>query len=175
MRRRTARISSKKSIIGSYIRNFVFGVEDSLVSTVGMLSGVAAAGATRENILLSGIVLIFVEAFSMGVGTVLSEQSEEEYLRHKDGPLTISIINGLIMFVTYFTAGFIPLTPYIVARVSDAFWLSIGASTVSLALLGAANGKIFKVNMVKNSLKMTVLGGFAIAVGVIVGQFVREM
>jgi VIT1/CCC1 family predicted Fe2+/Mn2+ transporter len=50
-----------------YLRNFIFGVEDSLVSTVGLLSGVAVAGVASRTILLTGVVLIFVEAFSMAV------------------------------------------------------------------------------------------------------------
>jgi len=63
-----------------YLRNFVFGVEDSLVSTVGLLSGIAAAGVAQKDILVSGVVLIFVEAFSMAVGSFLSEEFAEEYV-----------------------------------------------------------------------------------------------
>ncbi len=62
-----------------YLRNFVFGVEDSLVSTVGLLSGVAAAGVETKTIVLTGVVLIIVEALSMAVGSYLSEYSVEEY------------------------------------------------------------------------------------------------
>ena len=47
-----------------YIRNFVFGVEDSLASTVGLLSGIATAGVNASTIVVTGAVLIFVEAFS---------------------------------------------------------------------------------------------------------------
>ncbi len=68
----------------SFIRNFVFGVEDSLVSTVGLLSGIAVAGIGRSDIVVTGVVLISVEVFSMGVGSFLSERSAEEYvLQHE--------------------------------------------------------------------------------------------
>src|SRR3989338_4103836 len=53
-------IISQRTIV--YIRNLIFGVEDSLVSTVDLLSGVAAAGVPRSVIFLTGVVLIFVEA-----------------------------------------------------------------------------------------------------------------
>jgi len=56
--------SSKKHLAG-HLRNFVFGVEDSIVSTVGLVSGIAIAGLPKTEILLTGAVLIFVEAFSM--------------------------------------------------------------------------------------------------------------
>src|SRR3989344_3129963 len=58
-----------------YVRNFIFGAEDSLVSTVGLLSGVAIGGVAKVDILLPGMVLIFVEAFSMAVGSFLAEFS----------------------------------------------------------------------------------------------------
>ena len=60
-----------------YMRNLIFGAEDSLVSTVGLLSGIAIGGVPKSAIILTGIVLIFVEAFSMGVGSYLSEYSVE--------------------------------------------------------------------------------------------------
>jgi len=60
-------------------RNFIFGVEDSLVSTVGLLSGIAAADTSRFTIITTGIVLIFVEAFSMGIGSFLSEETSEQF------------------------------------------------------------------------------------------------
>ncbi len=62
-----------------YLRNIIFGISDSLVSTVGLLAGIDAAGTPRQAILLTGIVYAFVEAFSMAVGSFLSEQSAEEY------------------------------------------------------------------------------------------------
>ena len=52
-----------------FVRNFIFGVEDSLVSTLGFLAGIAVAGIATRELVTSGIVLILVEAFSMGVGS----------------------------------------------------------------------------------------------------------
>ena len=36
-----------------YLRSFIFGFEDSLVSTVGLLSGIAFAGITAREIILT--------------------------------------------------------------------------------------------------------------------------
>ena len=71
-------METKKNII-LFMRNFVFGAEDSLVSTVGLLAGVATAGVLQKEIIISGVVLIFVEAFSMSVGSFLSERTTEEF------------------------------------------------------------------------------------------------
>ncbi|MBI2984425.1 MAG: VIT1/CCC1 transporter family protein [Candidatus Kerfeldbacteria bacterium] len=156
-----------------YIRNFIFGGEDSLVSTVGLLSGIAAAGLTRGDIVLTGVVLIFVEALSMAVGSFLAENSAEEYLTRREVPAQTAIKAGLIMFVSYFLLGFVPLAPYLMLSVTAAFPVSIGASLLALWLLGYGSGEKFHVQARRSGLKMLVLGGLAIAIGIIVGRVVR--
>lgn len=154
----------------SVVRNFIFGVEDSLVSTVGLLSGVAITGTSRNYVILTGGILIFVEAFSMAVGSVLSEHSAEEYEKHKEISIRHSIKGGLIMFFSYFISGFIPLSPYIFLENSNALVASIAFSIISLALLGIFSGKISGTNIFSNMFKMVILGGVAIIVGVVVGN-----
>src|SRR3990167_8323104 len=100
-----------------FLRNLVFGVEDGLVSTVGLLSGIAIAGVDRETIFLTGIVLIFVEAFSMAAGSFLSEASVEEMHGGADDTRG-SIAAGAVMFFSYFAAGILPPFPYIFFRVA---------------------------------------------------------
>lgn len=165
-----AKITSQRS---KYVRNFTFGVEDSLVSTVGLLSGVAAAGMSAANILISGTVLIFVEAFSMGVGSLLSEQSADEYESKKAVSYSKNGKAAVLMFFSYFVSGFIPLAPYIFMPVSVAFSTSIILSLIALFILGAGSGKIFGTGAVRGGLRMFVIGGMAIGLGVIVGQIAK--
>ncbi|MBI2639481.1 MAG: VIT1/CCC1 transporter family protein [Candidatus Sungbacteria bacterium] len=154
----------------SYLRNFVFGVEDSLVSTVGLLSGVSIAGVGARAILITGIILVFVEAFSMAVGSFLSEHSAEGYLRQTEAPFAFPITSGGIMFVSYFFSGFIPLFPYIFLTPGNALWYSIGLSLAALFVLGIIGAKLSKTNIWKGSLRMASIGGIAIAVGVAIGR-----
>lgn len=160
----------KKQEFASLVRNFIFGVEDSLVSTVGLLSGIAVAGLSKSEIFLTGIVLIFVEAFSMGVGSYLSESSGEQFNRVKS---SITITGGIIMFFSYFGSGFVPLAPYLIFDVNLAFPISIIFSLVSLFILGIISASIYKTSLYKQGAKMFLLGGTAIAVGVIVGKLVN--
>lgn len=60
------------------IREVVFGIEDSLVSTLGVITGVASGTASRSVVILSGIVVIFVESVSMAAGTFLSSESKQQ-------------------------------------------------------------------------------------------------
>lgn len=156
-----------------YVRNFTFGVEDSLVSTVGLLSGVAAADVPQKTILLIGFVLILVEAFSMAVGSFISESSAEMYLKHATSPPRESRTAGLIMLFSYFIAGFIPLLPYVILPVKLAFGVSILASLTALFLLGVFGGKIAKVNGTRNGLRILIIGGAAVAIGVIAGKLIK--
>jgi len=155
----------------SYLRSFIFGVEDSLVSTVGLLSGVAIANTPRETILLTGTVLVFVEAFSMAAGSFLSESSVEEYEQKRAVSAYRPIVTAIIMFFSYFIAGFIPLSPYAFMETSSAFAVSIMASLVALGFLGAIGGRISKMSLWRGAIRMAIVGGAAILVGVVVGQF----
>ena len=157
------------------IRNFTFGVEDSLVSTVGLLAGIAFAGVESNTIILTGIVLIFVEAFSMGVGSLLSEQSVEQYEQKKEVSLSKPAFAGTIMFFSYVIAGLIPLSPYIFSFGTNAVWWSIGLTLLSLFLLGILNAHLFRVKAWKDGLLTLIMGGLAVAIGIAVGQFARVL
>lgn len=152
-------------------RNFIFGVEDSLVSTVGLLSGVAVAGTTRQSIIAAGLVLIFVEAFSMGVGAYLSEETAQESRsrRVKKAGITRA---ALIMFFSYFCAGFIPLTPYLLFAPGTAYYASIAASLLALFSLGAYSATRTGGSPLKKGLEMLILGGLATGLGVMVGSLI---
>ncbi len=165
-------IQERSRIGAEYVRNFVFGVEDSLVSTVGLVAGIAAAKVESGTILITGIVLIFVEAFSMGVGSFLSETSAEEYEAHLAN-IWSTIKAGVIMFISYFVAGFIPLFPYALWSLEKAFWFSILLSVIALFALGIFSGRISRRSPLKTAIRMTVLGGMAIALGVIVGTLLK--
>ncbi|MDO8451414.1 MAG: VIT1/CCC1 transporter family protein [bacterium] len=59
-------------------REIIFGLEDGLVSTLGAVTGIAGATFDSYTIILSGVVLVAVEALSMGVGEYLSSKSKHE-------------------------------------------------------------------------------------------------
>lgn len=164
---------SREELVALF-RNFIFGVEDSLVSTVGLLSGVAAAGADRQTIVLSGIVLIFVEAFSMGIGSLLSDNSARELDSGREEPLSRSFAGSIIMFISYVLSGLIPLTPYFFFGRENAFVASIIASLLALFALGYLVGKISKISALRQGIQMFFLGGAAILLGIFVGVFVNR-
>lgn len=158
-----------------YLRNFVFGVEDSLASTVGLLSGVAAAGVTKKEVIITGVVLIFVEAFSMGVGSLLSEHSVEEYERRKTVSLREPLFGAGVMFLSYLGAGILPLFPYLFFQNTIAFWSSIILSLGCLFALGIISAAFSKTKLLREGYEMLVIGGIAVFIGVVVGTLMKSL
>ncbi len=153
-----------------YLRSLIFGVEDSLVSTVGLLSGIAISGVDRSAILVTGVVLLVVEGFSMAAGSFLSERSVEEYTGNSKMPLHYSVIGGFIMFASYILSGLIPLAPYVFF--TNPLSISIGISLASLFLLGAFSASNFGIHWFSRGLRMLLIGGLAIGMGVAIGNWV---
>jgi VIT1/CCC1 family predicted Fe2+/Mn2+ transporter len=152
-----------------YLRTIVFGVTDSLVSTVGLLAGIDLSGTTRREIILTGLVYAFVEAFSMAVGNFLSEESAEEYEARAAVKDRGAILAGVVMFVAFVLAAFIPLAPYLFLWGDYALAASIGASIAALFLAGAASGAAARLPLAARGLRMALLGGAAIVIGAIIG------
>lgn len=152
----------------NYIRNIIFGLEDSLVSTVGVLFGLASSNEySPHHIIITGLVLISVEAISMGVGSYLAEMEISEIEQHKkrsDNP----IIDGLFMFGAYLLAGLFVLAPYVLVRTNLARYYSTVATLLTLYLLGFIPTKKFS-----DGLRMVVIAGFALIMGFLVATLLR--
>lgn len=161
-------------ITSDSVRSFTFGVEDSLVSTVGLVSGIAVAGVERHTILLTGIILVVVEALSMSVGGLLSENSAKEFEERRSLPLRRSVFSALVMFVSYFLSGLVVLAPYALFESSTALPISVSLSLVSLFSLGAINARLSSTSLVKKGATMALVGGMAILAGMALGLVIER-
>lgn len=144
-------------------RNGVFGAEDSLVSTVGVLFGVSTAIPNRAEILLTGIIVIAVEALSMGAGAFSTESSAHEAnveADKKDKPW----MDGLVMFSSYFLSGLLILAPYLLLDISLAKAVSVATAVVLLFLLGYIPTK-----KLKSGLRTVVVATLAVVIGYFIG------
>jgi vacuolar iron transporter family protein len=59
-------------------REFVFGIQDGLISTVGLLSGISAATDSHRIVILTGIAAAFTGGISMAAGSFLSNVTEKD-------------------------------------------------------------------------------------------------
>ncbi len=112
IRKRPDFIHHQKSGIISFIREIVFGVEDGMISTLGVLVGIAIGTNSYFVIILSGFVIIIVESISMGVGSYLSVKSVKEIAERKLKEENISlsdIKNYDEFFITSTTKNVMPI------------------------------------------------------------------
>jgi VIT1/CCC1 family predicted Fe2+/Mn2+ transporter len=156
---------------GVYVRTIIFGIADSLVSTVGLLAGIDASGVAHKTVILTGVIYAFVESLSMAVGSLLSEQAGEEFQRKSERISKTPIVASVFMFVSFLAASSIPILPYVFTEANSAFWVSIGLSLATLFVVGTVMAKISRVRLFRHGIRMVLLGGGAILVGVLVGHY----
>ncbi len=60
------------------VREGIFGLEDGMVSTLGAIVGIAVGTGNQYVVILSGMVVIAVEALSMAAGSYISSKSERD-------------------------------------------------------------------------------------------------
>ncbi len=154
-----------------YIRSAIFGIEDALVSTTGVVAGVSTGAHDTSIILLAALVTVAVEALSMGAGQYLSEEALHEMNQeeHSDN----LVVGALFMFFGYFFAGFIPVIPLLIFPPEHAVKASIAFALTGLFVMGYIKGKIVHVPAWKSAFKVLVVGGVATLIGIGVGTLLK--
>lgn len=63
------------------VREIVFGVQDGILTTLGIVTGVGVAEGDRSAVFISGFLALLAGALSMGVGEFLGSRSEREVVQ----------------------------------------------------------------------------------------------
>ncbi|HEY5600586.1 MAG TPA: VIT1/CCC1 transporter family protein [Patescibacteria group bacterium] len=154
-----------------YFRSILFGIEDSLVSTTGLIAGISVGSSdNREFVLLAGLVAVSIEAVSMGAGEYLSDDAVrdlDKLKRYRENPF----LSGTLMLISYFLAGLIPLAPIAFTNYPASLWLSVFLALIFLFLLGFVKGRISNTSPFKGGLKILFVGGISTLLGLVVGRF----
>jgi vacuolar iron transporter family protein len=150
-----------------YFRSSIFGFQDALVSTTGIVVGISVGVNNKQFIILSALVAISVEALSMGAGQYLSEKSVHELPKtnHKDNLIT----GGLLMFFSYLIGGFIPILPIFFLNPPFSSIFSVLFAFIGLFTLGFLKAKLFSSHMWRSAIEMLTIGGLTTLIGLIVG------
>lgn len=155
-----------------YLRSSIFGLEDALISTTGVVIGISTGIQDIKFILLASLVTVTVEAFAMGAGQFLTEETVHE-IEKKRRYFDNSVVGAIIMFVSYLLAGLIPVIPILFLSFPAAIFGSLVAAFIGLFILGFVKGKIVKVDPVKSAVKMLAVGGLATIAGAVVGYLFK--
>lgn len=65
-------------VSSGWLRATVFGAMDGLVSNIGLIAGIAAAGAPKGVIVLTGVSGLIAGAISMALGEYTSVRTQNE-------------------------------------------------------------------------------------------------
>ncbi|MFA6520427.1 MAG: VIT1/CCC1 transporter family protein [Candidatus Paceibacterota bacterium] len=108
------------------------------------------------------------EAASKNETLILQEMTMHE-LNIPGDQESISIKGGVFMFFSYILGGVIPLLPYFILSTKDAIATSIVITLIGLFALGMGTAKFTKQPLLKASFRVLILGGIALAVGLVAG------
>lgn len=161
-----------KKIHEDYLRSVIFGFQDALVSTTGAIAGVAAGSQDKNLVILTGVVVITVEALSMAIGQYQSEKSVHQM--DTTGKHTDNLFVGAgLMGGSYFLGGLVPLMPIIFLDLPVSYYMSVVAAMIGLFVLGFLKAKLVKVNPWSSAIEILILGSIASLIGIMVGTFFR--
>ncbi len=164
------------------MREIVFGLEDSLVSTLGTITGIAVGTNSQYIVILSGLVLIASEATSMAAGSYLSTKHarEAERLFHERKGLdhheeaTHPMRAALVMGVFYLVGGIVPLLFYFLLPVSQAVVPAIIVTALCLFAVGVWAASFTRTSKIKSGIEMVAVSLAAALIGYLIGHAVSE-
>ncbi len=161
-----------KAIHEDYLRSALFGLQDGLVSTTGVVVGISTGVEDKAIIILASLVAVSVEASSMAAGQYSSEKAVHQM--DKTGKHTDSLLLGAaIMFVSYLLAGFIPIIPTIIFNQPEARIISIIFAFIGLFVIGYVKGKIVGHKPIRSAVELFIIGSIATTIGLVVGQVLK--
>ena len=162
----------KLNLHEDYLRSTMFGLQDGLVSTTGVVVGISTGVSDKSIIILASLVAVTVEASSMAAGQYSSEKAVHQM--DKEGKHTDSLaIGAVVMFLSYLTAGMVPIVPMIIFELPNSRILSIALAFLGLFTLGYLKGRLVKHQPLRSALELFIIGGAATAVGLIVGHILK--
>jgi VIT1/CCC1 family predicted Fe2+/Mn2+ transporter len=157
------------------VRAGVFGVQDGIVSTFGLVMGVAGAQVSPEAVLIAGIAGAVSGAVSMGAGEYVSVKVQRELLEARgsgrDGSGTVSPSRAAMANSGLFVLGAsFPLLPFLFLVGLPAVATSTVLSVTALFVAGALLTRLTKRSPVASGMRMLIIGGGAGVLGYLVGS-----
>lgn len=155
-----------------YLRSGLFGIQDGLVSTTGVVVGISTGIENKAIIILAAFVAVTVEASSMAAGQYSSEKAVHQM--DKTGKHTDSLIVGaLVMLIGYLLGGIVPIIPTILFNQPQARVISIIAAFLGLFILGYIKGYIVEHKPLRSAIELFIIGAIATTIGLVIGYIFK--
>lgn len=155
-----------------YLRSLMFGLQDGIVSTTGVVIGISVGVNDKPIIILAALVAVTVEASSMAAGQYSSEKAVHQM--DKEGKHTDSLLLGaLIMFIAYFIGGMFSIVPTIAFGQPEAQLIAVLSAFFGLFLIGYLKGKLVDHHPLRSAVELFLIGAFATIIGLAVGLYFK--
>ena len=162
----------KKKLQEAYLRSLMFGLQDGIVSTTGVVVGISTGVSDKAIIVLAALVAVSVEATSMAAGQYTSEKAAHQL--DKEGKKTDSLLTGsAIMFFAYLGGGMFSIIPTLIFDQPMARYLAIASSFAGLFLIGYLKGYLVEHKPLRSAIELFIIGGIATTIGLVVGHFLK--
>jgi VIT1/CCC1 family predicted Fe2+/Mn2+ transporter len=118
-----------------FVSTLVTNIEEGLVLTVGLLSGIAIAGISEATIVMVGTIFVFTAGIAAASRYIIVVRHASDKIN--DHAATQA---GIMLGLLYILAGIVPLLPYMLMEVSRAFTTSIVCSFAAAFIIGLWSG-----------------------------------
>lgn len=160
----------------SLLRSVVLSSNDGIITTFAIVTGSLGASLSPTIVLILGFANLFADGLSMATGDYLGVKSEIEFEKKQGENVKIGnrpLKNGMITFVSFITAGFIPLIPFVL-KLDNSFVVSSYLVAIALLVVGVLRGVFTNKHKVKTALENLIIGGLAAVVAYGVGFLVDK-
>lgn len=155
-----------------YLRSLMFGLQDGIVSTAGVVVGISTGVNNKDIIVLAALVAVMVEASSMAAGQYSSEKAVHQM--DKTGKHTDNLyIGALIMFIAYLIGGSFSIIPTLIFDQPIARIIAIVSTFTGLFIIGYVKGHLVEHKPLRSAVELFIIGSIATIVGVVVGYFLK--
>lgn len=174
-----------KTLIGEkyakYLRDVIYGVNDGIITTFAIVSGVLGASLDNFVIIALGFSNLIADGISMAASSYLGYKSEldiEKKLKERGilvcEPLELPPSkNSFITFVSFTAAGVFPLIPFLLPFNDLSFLLSMLFTFAALFIIGSFRSLFTSKFWLFAGLEMLFIGGAAALASYLIGYFVK--
>lgn len=162
----------KEILHEDYLRSLMFGLQDGIVSTTGVVVGISTGVSDKAIIVLAALVAVTVEASSMAAGQYSSEKAVHQM--DKTGKHTDNLyIGAFIMLVAYLIGGFFPIVPILAFDQPIARFIAIACAFVGLFIVGYVKGHLVDHRPLRSAIELFIIGSITTTIGIIVGYLLK--
>lgn len=159
-----------------YIRDVVLSANDGIVTTFAVVAGSLGASLSPSVVVILGLANLFADGLSMSTGSYLGVKSEIEFEQNEGKKVRMGfrpLLNGIVSFLAFGIAGFIPLISY-VFKIPNSFYVSSILVVFSLIIVGIFRGYVSNKNIVRTSIENLLIGGTSAVVAFYVGELAKR-